>query len=170
MEDIALKSFLDSSVDPVLYVDEKDLRKCGNVMNIVGCENGVRLNCFTKSYGGRYFKGTGSYLATEHANWIPFIGVLQEICCGKFSTEDSYLFQNDGKTQIERRLQALELLTELLCKMKVRCFSPSEIAKLHSFPNDFSFPSQISRRRQYALLGNSLSIAVVSELLKYLVQ
>ncbi|ONK59495.1 tRNA (cytosine(38)-C(5))-methyltransferase [Asparagus officinalis] len=44
----------------------------------------------------------------------------------------------------------------------------SEVANLHSFPKDFQFPQHISIRQQYALLGNSLSIAVVAPLFRYL--
>ncbi|GJM93935.1 hypothetical protein PR202_ga10533 [Eleusine coracana subsp. coracana] len=37
----------------------------------------------------------------------------------------------------------------------------SEVANLHSFPSSFYFPDHISLRQQYAMLGNSLSVAVV---------
>ncbi|KAK7246734.1 hypothetical protein RIF29_41604 [Crotalaria pallida] len=50
----------------------------------------------------------------------------------------------------------------------LRYFTPREVANLHSFPEDFEFPEQISLKQRYALLGNSLSIAVVAPLLKYL--
>ncbi|PNX84313.1 tRNA (cytosine(38)-C(5))-methyltransferase-like protein, partial [Trifolium pratense] len=42
------------------------------------------------------------------------------------------------------------------------------VANLHSFPEDFEFPEHISLKQRYALLGNSLSIAVVAPLLQYL--
>ncbi|KAL0927000.1 hypothetical protein M5K25_003260 [Dendrobium thyrsiflorum] len=57
------------------------------------------------------------------------------------------------------------------CFMKdlgLRYFTPREVANLHSFPLDFCFPEHITIRQQYALLGNSLSIAVVAPLLQYL--
>lgn len=50
----------------------------------------------------------------------------------------------------------------------LRYFTPREVANLHSFPKDFSFPQTISLRQRYALLGNSLSVAVVAPLLVYL--
>ncbi|KAF3447158.1 hypothetical protein FNV43_RR12338 [Rhamnella rubrinervis] len=50
----------------------------------------------------------------------------------------------------------------------LRYFTPREVANLHSFPEDFQFPQHISLRQRYALLGNSLSIAVVAPLLEYL--
>ncbi|PKA46095.1 tRNA (cytosine38-C5)-methyltransferase [Apostasia shenzhenica] len=58
-----------------------------------------------------------------------------------------------------------------LCYIKdlgLRYFTPREVANLHSFPEDFCFPKHISIRQQYALLGNSLSVAVVAPLLQYL--
>lgn len=50
----------------------------------------------------------------------------------------------------------------------LRYFTPREVANLHSFPEDFEFPEHISLKQRYALLGNSLSIAVVAPLLQYL--
>nr|ACU20409.1 unknown [Glycine max] len=50
----------------------------------------------------------------------------------------------------------------------LRYFTPREVANLHSFPEGFVFPEHISLRQRYALLGNSLSIAVVAPLLQYL--
>ncbi|CAA6672688.1 unnamed protein product [Spirodela intermedia] len=50
----------------------------------------------------------------------------------------------------------------------LRYFTPREVANLHSFPEDFDFPPHISLRQRYALLGNSLSVAVVAPLLRYL--
>ncbi|TXG62125.1 hypothetical protein EZV62_013488 [Acer yangbiense] len=50
----------------------------------------------------------------------------------------------------------------------LRYFTPREVANFHSFPEDFEFPQSISLRQRYALLGNSLSIAVVAPILKYL--
>ncbi|XP_020599850.1 tRNA (cytosine(38)-C(5))-methyltransferase [Phalaenopsis equestris] len=57
------------------------------------------------------------------------------------------------------------------CFMKylgLRYFTPREVANLHSFPFNFSFPEHVTIRQQYALLGNSLSIAVVAPLLRHL--
>ncbi|KAF9612634.1 hypothetical protein IFM89_003076 [Coptis chinensis] len=50
----------------------------------------------------------------------------------------------------------------------LRYFTPREVANLHSLPEDFQFPPHISLKQQYALMGNSLSIAVVAPLLRYL--
>ncbi|KAF7817233.1 tRNA (cytosine(38)-C(5))-methyltransferase 2 isoform X1 [Senna tora] len=55
-----------------------------------------------------------------------------------------------------------------LKEQRLRYFTPREVANLHSLPEEFEFPQHISLRQRYALLGNSLSIAVVAALLQYL--
>ncbi|XP_028799145.1 tRNA (cytosine(38)-C(5))-methyltransferase 2 isoform X2 [Neltuma alba] len=55
-----------------------------------------------------------------------------------------------------------------LKELRLRYFTPREVANLHSFPEDFQFPQHINLRQRYALLGNSLSIAVVAPILRYL--
>ncbi|OMO80678.1 C-5 cytosine methyltransferase [Corchorus olitorius] len=55
-----------------------------------------------------------------------------------------------------------------LKEQRLRYFTPREVANLHSFPEDFQFPKHISLRQRYAMLGNSLSVAVVAPLLRYL--
>ncbi|KAK4796065.1 hypothetical protein SAY86_028391 [Trapa natans] len=55
-----------------------------------------------------------------------------------------------------------------LKEQRLRYFTPTEIANLHSFPESFSFPQHVNLRQRYALLGNSLSVAVVAPLLQYL--
>ncbi|EOD23622.1 hypothetical protein EMIHUDRAFT_44391, partial [Emiliania huxleyi CCMP1516] len=49
-----------------------------------------------------------------------------------------------------------------------RFFLPREVANLHGFPPHFGFPPEVSTRKQYELLGNSLSVQVVATLLRYL--
>ena len=55
-----------------------------------------------------------------------------------------------------------------LNELGLRFFTPREVANLHSFPPSFRFPGHISLRQQYAMLGNSLSVAVVAPSLRYL--
>ena len=50
----------------------------------------------------------------------------------------------------------------------IRYFMPSEIAKLLGFPAEFTFPIGMTRKKQYALLGNSLHVGTVSRLLHIL--
>ncbi|GFP81480.1 DNA (cytosine-5)-methyltransferase [Phtheirospermum japonicum] len=55
-----------------------------------------------------------------------------------------------------------------LQELRLRYFTPREVANLHSFPEEFQFPEHVSLRQCYALLGNSLSVGVVGPLLRYL--
>uniref|UniRef100_A0ACD5VH86 Uncharacterized protein n=2 Tax=Avena sativa TaxID=4498 RepID=A0ACD5VH86_AVESA len=55
-----------------------------------------------------------------------------------------------------------------LNELGLRFFTPREVANLHCFPASFCFPDHISLRQQYAMVGNSLSVAVVAPLLRYL--
>jgi DNA (cytosine-5)-methyltransferase 1 len=48
----------------------------------------------------------------------------------------------------------------------VRRFSPMEILRLLHFPAGFSFPTNLSLRKQWHLVGNSLSVAAVREVLR----
>ncbi|MEZ6120667.1 MAG: DNA cytosine methyltransferase [Pirellulaceae bacterium] len=51
---------------------------------------------------------------------------------------------------------------------EVRRFSPTEIAAMLGFPADFQFPNSLSLRRQWSLVGNSLSVDVVRHVLSHL--
>jgi len=56
----------------------------------------------------------------------------------------------------------------LCCSSGVRRFAPEEIAALLHFPPTFRFPEALSLRKRWHLLGNSLSVAAVREVLKAL--
>ncbi|KAH9624481.1 hypothetical protein KSS87_011136 [Heliosperma pusillum] len=117
----------------------------GSAMDIVYADS-KRCCCFTKSYY-RYVKGTGSLLATIQwwsGDWVDVVVVVA------------------GEPELKGKVSPLE-------KQGLRYFTPREVANLHSFPKEFGFPDHISIRQRYALLGNSLSIAVVAPLIKYLV-
>lgn len=48
---------------------------------------------------------------------------------------------------------------------RIRRYHPGEILMIHGFPDSFVFPEAIKRTKQYELVGNSISIDVVSELI-----
>lgn len=97
--------------------------------------------CFTKAYT-HYAEGTGSVL--QHND--------EEKFDEKFSE-----YENDGEIS---RLKSL----------KLRYFTPREIANLMGFPCQFDFPTSTSLKTRYRLLGNSLNVFVVSSLFKILLQ
>ena len=130
-------------IDQVL-VDEKVLQKHAEVLDIVQAES-VKSCCFTKSYG-KYAEGTGS--------------VLQQ--SGDLVTT----FQDAAKAKdSEERIKILKSL-------KLRYFTPYEVAKIMGFPDDFTFPSiYISRPHLcFRVLGNSLNVTVVSMLTTLLIK
>ena len=53
----------------------------------------------------------------------------------------------------------------LKCSDGVRFFAPEEIARLLHFPAEFRFPEGMPLRRKWHLLGNSLSVIAVREVL-----
>uniref|UniRef100_A0A2K6EHG2 tRNA (cytosine(38)-C(5))-methyltransferase n=1 Tax=Propithecus coquereli TaxID=379532 RepID=A0A2K6EHG2_PROCO len=60
-----------------------------------------------------------------------------------------------------------EKITKLLM-LKLRYFTPKEIANLLGFPPEFGFPEKITVKQRYRLLGNSLNVHVVAKLIKIL--
>lgn len=97
-------------------------------------------NCFTKSYG-RYVEGSGSVIQT-----------------------------NDVLEKEIKDESNPELLLEELRKRKLRYFSPEEMLRIHGFPSNFQFPDGITTLQSYKLIGNSLNVTVVKELISYLLK
>jgi len=54
----------------------------------------------------------------------------------------------------------------LHCAAGVRRFAPEEIARLLHFPPSFRFPESLPLRKRWHLLGNSLAVTAVREVLK----
>ncbi|XP_064634816.1 tRNA (cytosine(38)-C(5))-methyltransferase-like [Lineus longissimus] len=97
--------------------------------------------CFTKAYG-HHMNGTGS--------------MLQQ---GPDPTSDVHLKKKDFSDS--------EWL--LVRQLKLRFFTPREIAKIMCFPSDYKFPKHFTKRQCYRVLGNSLNVHVCSTLIKLLV-
>merc|ERR1712156_1156918 len=143
-----LESYILNKDDPFdinqVLVDGKVLEKHAEVLDIVQAES-VKSCCFTKSYG-KYAEGTGS--------------VLQQ--SGDLVTA----FQDAAKAEdLEERIKILKSL-------KLRCFTPFEVAKLMGFPDDFDFPSVYVSRPHlcFRVLGNSLNVTVVAMLSTLLIK
>ncbi|KAI7834767.1 S-adenosyl-L-methionine-dependent methyltransferase [Kickxella alabastrina] len=60
--------------------------------------------------------------------------------------------------------------TDEMTLENTRYFTPREVANLMGFPEDFSLPAGTTIKQGYRLLGNSLSVSVVSVLMDYLVR
>ncbi|CAK9064722.1 tRNA (cytosine(38)-C(5))-methyltransferase 2 (AtDNMT2) (DNA (cytosine-5)-methyltransferase-like protein 2) (Dnmt2) [Durusdinium trenchii] len=50
----------------------------------------------------------------------------------------------------------------------VRYFTPLELLQIHGFPKSFHFPETVTEHQRYKLIGDSISVDVVAELLRYL--
>ncbi|XP_059771256.1 tRNA (cytosine(38)-C(5))-methyltransferase isoform X4 [Balaenoptera ricei] len=137
-----LRDFLEDDIDMNSYfLPPKSLLRYALLLDIVK-PTSRRSTCFTKGYG-RYMEGTGS--------------VLQ-------AAED---------VQIETIYKSLtnlsqeEKITRLLM-LQLRFFTPKEIANLLGFPPEFGFPEKTTVKQRYRLLGNSLNVQVVAQLIKIL--
>ncbi|XP_059275072.1 tRNA (cytosine(38)-C(5))-methyltransferase 2 isoform X2 [Lycium ferocissimum] len=86
-------------------------------------------------------------------------------CC---FTKSYYRYVKGTGSLLATVQEKTENRTPSLQDLSLRYFTPREVANLHSFPEDFQFPQQISLRQCYAMLGNSLSVGVVAPLLQYL--
>ncbi|XP_040921839.1 tRNA (cytosine(38)-C(5))-methyltransferase [Toxotes jaculatrix] len=140
-----IKDFLETQIEVNMenyLLPPKTLLRYALLLDIVQptCRRSV---CFTKGYG-RYVEGTGS--------------VLQSC----METEMESVFTGLDQYSEEEKLQRL-------LKLKLRYFTPREVANLMGFPQSFSFPEQIPDKQQYRVLGNSLNVVVVARLLQLLV-
>ncbi|XP_054848044.1 tRNA (cytosine(38)-C(5))-methyltransferase isoform X2 [Eublepharis macularius] len=139
-----LKDFLQEDGEGLsqYFLPPKSLLRYAFLLDIVTptCR---RSTCFTKGYG-HYIEGTGSVLQTA---------------------ED---------IQLESVFKSFETLSEeeklmKLSTLKLRYFTPREIANLHGFPPEFGFPGNVTMKQRYRLLGNSLNVHVVAKLISVLV-
>ncbi|XP_073532597.1 tRNA (cytosine(38)-C(5))-methyltransferase isoform X2 [Phyllobates terribilis] len=139
-----LQGFLEESVEIGPYLlPPKSLLRYALILDIVKptCR---RSTCFTKGYG-HYMEGTGSFLqaATD--------------------VEISSVYKSLETLSDEEKFAKLSTL-------KLRYFTPREIANLHGFPAQFGFPDKITTKQRYRLLGNSLNVHIVSKLISLLLQ
>ncbi|XP_069816759.1 tRNA (cytosine(38)-C(5))-methyltransferase [Dendropsophus ebraccatus] len=139
-----LQDFLEEKVEISRYLlPPKSLIRYAWILDIVTptCR---RSTCFTKGYG-HYVEGTGS--------------ILQAAA----DVEMSSVYNSLETLSDEEKLAALSTL-------KLRYFTPREIANLHGFPSVFGFPDKITTKQQYRLLGNSLNVRIVAKLIALLLQ
>ncbi|NXU58862.1 TRDMT methyltransferase, partial [Turnix velox] len=138
-----LKNFLEEENEELsqYFVPPKSLLRYAFLLDIVKptCR---RSTCFTKGYG-HYIEGTGSVLQTA-------VDVQLES-----------VFKHIEELMEEEKLMKLSTL-------KLRYFTPREIANLHGFPLEFGFPDKVTTKQRYRLLGNSLNVHVVAKLISLL--
>ncbi|KAJ1728774.1 hypothetical protein LPJ61_003858 [Coemansia biformis] len=136
-----LSAYIDPASDhiPSLAVPEPDILKRRRLGFDIVTSTSECTSTFTKAYGSSHLIGSGSLLQTR-----------------KLDTDS-------------RTLESPEELIGL----GLRFFSPNEVARLHHFPLDkagghsLEFPSSITLRQRLQLLGNSLNVHVVAQLLEH---
>lgn len=124
-------------------LDDDILMKRAWLLDITFSES-TNTRCFTKAYT-HYAEGTGSVHCPV----------------GKKRLDDVFAeIQNESLPSDEKLAK--------LNSLNLRYFMPAEIAKLMNFPDKFTFPSDTTNRQRYRLLGNSINVAVVGQLIEIL--
>jgi tRNA (cytosine38-C5)-methyltransferase len=136
--------------------------------------NGLYMYLEDEAKGEEYFR---QFLVPE--SLVKKKGLLFDIvkkednrsCCftkayGRFVEGTGSVLQTASPDQVTKPITDNESVLQL----KLRFFTPREVASLHGFPPEFSFPSDLTTRQMYQLLGNSLNVLVVAELIKYLLR
>ncbi|NP_001338150.1 tRNA (cytosine(38)-C(5))-methyltransferase isoform j [Homo sapiens] len=103
------------------------------------------------------------------------LDIVQPTCrrYGSYIEGTGSVLQTAEDVQVENIYKSLtnlsqeEQITKLLI-LKLRYFTPKEIANLLGFPPEFGFPEKITVKQRYRLLGNSLNVHVVAKLIKIL--
>ncbi|KAJ1527755.1 hypothetical protein ONE63_007710 [Megalurothrips usitatus] len=124
---------------------ENVLGKRSVVLDVV-TPRSKRSCCFTKAYG-HYSDGTGSVLTTWKMSDVHTVRA------------------NNRRLELDSDEQVNEMK-----KLKLRYFTPREVARLMCFPEDklFAFPDTITTKQKYRLLGNSVNVHVIAMLIALL--
>ncbi|XP_055644819.1 tRNA (cytosine(38)-C(5))-methyltransferase-like [Toxorhynchites rutilus septentrionalis] len=115
------------------------LRKRLRVIDVCTPDS-TNSRCFTKSYT-RHTGGTGSIYSPLLR--VDFDSEYRDMRCAECD---------------EHRMFFLK-------RLKMRYFSPREIARLMCFPENLSFPSEVTDEQCYQILGNSPNVLVLSSLI-----
>ncbi|KAG7089090.1 hypothetical protein E1B28_010799 [Marasmius oreades] len=126
-------------------VPDRVLKKWGRLFDIV-LPSSRRTCCFTRGYT-QLVERAGSIIQMNES-------------LDTTTTFDSFLAIDDQDEAIK-----------ILYPLKLRYFSPTELLRLFAFEDDgfhFIWPRDISRKTKYRLIGNSVNVRVVKELIEYL--
>ncbi|KAF9153406.1 tRNA (cytosine-5-)-methyltransferase [Linnemannia schmuckeri] len=142
-------------------IPDKTLLKYGRLFDIVKSST-RRSCCFTKGYY-HFVESTGSIFQMvqdkDTATIFDEAEALKSSAKARPDTESSLAEEETTK--------ALNLLRTL----GLRYFTENEVARLMGFPiveGKFSFPKTTTLKQRYRVLGNSINVKVVGELIKYL--
>lgn len=112
-----------------------------------------KTTCFTKRYG-HFMEGAGSIFQMSHS--IPEMTAASEL--------------KDRTLELKNRDQWSDEDYQVLSRLRLRYFTPREIANFLCFPATYNFPQDLSKIQLYRTLGNSLNVRVVSKLIQLMVK
>ncbi|KAJ7480022.1 S-adenosyl-L-methionine-dependent methyltransferase [Mycena galericulata] len=152
-----IREYLDSEPGEEYAIPDKTLCKWGRLFDIV-VPSSRRTCCFTRGYT-QLVERSGSILQMNEDQ--------------DTGTVFNRFLQLQASSDSDELVDAVRTLDTL----KLRYFSPNELLRLFSFtssdgPGDYSFiwPEGVSRKTKYRLIGNSVNVKVVQELIGYLFQ
>ncbi|XP_062596598.1 tRNA (cytosine(38)-C(5))-methyltransferase-like [Saccostrea cucullata] len=112
-----------------------------------------KTTCFTKRYG-HFMEGAGSIF--QMSTNISNMEKASEL--------------KDRTQELKNRDDWSDEDYEVLSRLRLRYFTPREIANFLCFPATYDFPENLSRIQLYRTLGNSLNVHVVSALIQLMVR
>jgi len=147
-EDIA--KYLDEEIEVGLEIEKKKIEKYWKFFDVVNVASSSNVaSTFTSGYGKTVF--SGSYILFDNC----------DIAKRDVHANNAYRLVKDDNSESD------EQFAERVSR-SMRYFSPRELCRLHGIKEQFVFPSSLSKRQQYKLIGNGISVNVVSKLLEYL--
>ena len=135
-----LHNIIKENVGQEYLISKEILQKYASVLDVRNKEASGSC-CFTKAYS-HYVEGTGSV-------FCPY--------SNKVIKETLPKLEGSKKVPSEKLQPIIDL--------KLRYFTPKEVSRLMCFPEDFSFPDSVTNKQRYRLLGNSINVHVVSQLI-----
>ena len=148
VEDIA--KYLDGEIEIGLEIEKKKIEKYWKFFDVVNVASSRNVaSTFTSGYGKTVF--SGSYILFDNC----------DIAKRDVHANNAYRLVKDDNYESD------EQFAERVSR-SMRYFSPRELCRLHGIKEQFVFPSSLSKRQQYKLIGNGISVNVVSKLLEYL--
>ncbi|TDL15844.1 S-adenosyl-L-methionine-dependent methyltransferase [Rickenella mellea] len=155
-----IRDFLDpASQSNEIVVPDHVLEKRGRLFDIV-LPSSRRTCCFTRSYT-RMVEGTGSII--QMSENLDTTATFDQF----FEAQRNQIMGQHGDDPIS-----------ILRPLKLRYFTPTELLRLFCFiplssssndpQDDYMWPASVTTKSQYKLIGNSVNVEVVKNLLDYL--
>ncbi|CAH4032954.1 unnamed protein product [Pieris brassicae] len=137
-----LRDIMEKTVPEAYYLNDKVL-KWGKVLDIC-YKDSRRSCCFTKAYS-HYVDGTGSVFTEKSPEFV------------KQCYSEANKFDIGSDEYIEK-----------LKELNLRYFTPKEVLAIMMFPKEYIIPDVTTMKQSYRLIGNSVNVKVITELLKVL--